>query len=256
MPAYNCESCIEDAIRSVIAQTEEDWELLIVDDCSTDATAARVECLAAREPRIRFVRLSQNGGAAVARSEALRRASGRYVAFLDGDDLWDRRKLERQLAFMRETGAPFSATAYDQIDETGRPLSTVCLPPRRTGYRKLLLLSNPLGNSTVMYDQRVLGRFELPRIRRRNDFALWLKLLRVTPCCMGMDEILTHYRVRRKNVRSKLALARYHWRLYREVEQLGVLESAFYLGCWALVKGSGIGLRRRKRAGGRNCAGQ
>ena len=246
MPAYNCGNFIAQAIQSVINQSIPDWELLVVDDCSTDDTAEVVRRLAAQDARVCFASLSQNGGPAEARNAAMRRASGRYVAFLDSDDLWEADKLERQIAFMERTGAKFSATAYDQIDESGKPLSTVCLPPHRTSYRKMLLLSNPIGNSTVMYDQQALGRFEVPPIRRRNDFALWLKILKKTPCCMGMDDILTHYRVRGSSVSSKLAQARYHWQLYREIEGLSVLKSAYYLGCWAFVKGTGIGLRRRK----------
>ena len=247
MPAYNCGNFIAQAIQSVINQSIPDWELLVVDDCSTDDTVEVVRRLAAQDARVRFASLSQNGGPAEARNMAMRRASGRYVAFLDSDDLWEADKLEKQIAFMERTGAKFSATAYDQIDESGKPLSTVCLPPHRTSYRKMLLLSNPIGNSTVMYDQQALGRFEVPPIRRRNDFALWLRILKKTPCCMGMDDILTHYRVRGSSVSSnKLAQARYHWQLYREIEALSVLESAYYLGCWAFVKGTGIGLRRRK----------
>ena len=247
MPAYNCGNFIAQAIQSVINQSIPDWELLVVDDCSTDDTVEVVRRLAAQDARVRFASLSQNGGPAEARNAAMRRASGRYVAFLDSDDLWETDKLERQIAFMERIGAKFSATAYDQIDESGKPLPTVCLPPHRTNYRKMLLLSNPIGNSTVMYDQQALGRFEVPPIHRRNDFALWLKILKKTPCCMGMDDILTHYRVRGSSVSSnKLAQARYHWQLYREIEELSVLKSAYYLGCWAFVKGTGIGLRRRK----------
>lgn len=247
MPTYNCGRFISESIASVLAQTMTDWELQIVDDCSTDDTRAIVERLAAQEPRIHYSCLAQNGGPAVARNEALRRAAGQYVAFLDGDDLWVPDKLERQLAFMEKTGAKFSATAYDQMDESGAPLPTICLPPHRTDYRKMLLLSNPIGNSTVMFDQRALGRFEVPPIRKRNDFALWLKILKQTPVCAGMDDVLTHYRVRTNSVSSnKLAQAKYHWQLYREIEGLGILKSLFYVGCWAFVKGTGLGLRRRR----------
>ena len=247
MPTYNCGAYIADSIQSVIAQTVTDWELQIVDDCSTDDTPAIVEKLAAQEPRIHYDRLARNGGPAAARTEALRRASGKYIAFLDSDDQWAADKLEKQIAFMEKTGEKFSATAYDQINEKGAPLPTVCLPPYRTDYRKMLRLSNPIGNSTVMYDQNALGKFEVPPIRKRNDFALRLKILKKTPACAGMDHILTHYRVRSNSVsNNKLAQAKYHWQLYREMEGFGVLRSLFYVGCWAFVKGTGIGLRRRR----------
>ena len=247
MPAYNCGRYIAQAAQSVIGQTLTDWELQIVDDCSTDDTRAVVQRLAAQDARIHYTRLAQNGGPAAARNEALRRAAGQYVAFLDSDDLWTSDKLERQIAFMEKNGATFSATAYDQMDESGNPLPTVCLPPHKTTYRTMLLLSNPIGNSTVMYDQSALGKFEVPPIRKRNDFALWLRILKKTPYCLGMDDVLTHYRVRTDSISSnKLAQAKYHWQLYREIEGMGVSASAFYVLCWAFVKGTGLGLRRQK----------
>lgn len=247
MPTYNCGRFIAKSIQSVIDQTVTDWELMIVDDCSTDNTGEMVELFAKGDLRIHYMRLAQNGGPAAARNEGLRRASGRYIAFLDSDDIWVSDKLERQIAFMEKTGAKFSATAYDQIDESGAPLPTVCLPPHRTDYRTMLLLSNPIGNSTVMFDQNALGKFETPLIRKRNDFALWLKILKRTPVCAGMDDVLTHYRVRTNSVSSnKLAQAKYHWQLYREIEKLGILQSIFYLGCWMFVKGTEIGLRRKQ----------
>ena len=174
MPTYNCGAYIEDSIRSVIAQTVTDWELQIVDDCSTDNTREVVERLAAQEKCIHYTCFSRNQGPAAARTEALRRADGKYIAFLDSDDLWEPDKLERQLAFMEKTGAKFSATAYDQFDESGTPLPTVCLPPHKTTYRKMLLLSNPIGNSTVMYDQSVLGKFEVPPIRNQDSCLSFL----------------------------------------------------------------------------------
>ncbi|MGN1370254.1 MAG: glycosyltransferase family 2 protein [Aristaeellaceae bacterium] len=249
MPTYNCGRFIAASIRSVLAQTVTDWELQIVDDCSTDDTREVVAAFTAQSPRIHYTCLGRNGGPAVARNEALRRAAGRYIAFLDSDDLWLPDKLERQIAFMEKTGVPFTATAYRQMDESGCTLPTICLPPHRTSYHKMLRLSNPIGNSTVMYDQDALGPFEVPPIRKRNDFALWLKILKKTPVCAGMDDVLTHYRVRTNSVSSnKLAQAKYHWQLYRRMEKLGVLRSTFYLGCWAFVKGTGIGLRRRTRS--------
>ncbi|MGN0777515.1 MAG: glycosyltransferase family 2 protein, partial [Aristaeellaceae bacterium] len=219
MPTYNCGQFIAQSIQSVIDQTVTDWELLIVDDGSTDSTGAAVKPFMQGDPRIHYMRLAHNGGPAAARNEGLRRAAGKYIAFLDSDDLWVPEKLDKQMAFMASTGATFCATAYDQMDERGSALPTVCLPPHKTTYRKMLRLSNPIGNSTVMYDQSVLGRLEVPPIRKRNDFALWLKILKTTPCCMGMDDVLAHYRVRENSVSSnKLAQARYHWQLYREIE--------------------------------------
>ncbi len=137
---------------------------------------------------------------------------------------------------MKKNRATFCATAYDQIDEVGNRLNCICYPPERTDYHKMLLLSNPIGNTTVIYDQEQLGKFKVPSIRKRNDFALWLQILKKAPCCFGMQEVLSSYRVRKNSVsRKKLGLARYHWQLYREIEGLGVFASLFYLGCWCVL---------------------
>lgn len=248
MPTYNCGKYIAQSIESVLAQTVTDWELLIVDDCSTDNTAEIVAAYAQTHPNIRYSCLAQNGGPAAARTEALRNACGKYVAFLDSDDLWLPEKLAKQIAFMRETGADFSATAYRQMDADGQPLPTVCYPPKKTTYGGCIRRSNPIGNLTVMYDQEKLGRFEVPPIKKRNDFALWLQILKKTKYCYGMQENLATYRLGRQGSVShnKLAQAKFHWQLYRHIEGHGLLRSAFEMVCWAFVKGTGIGLKRVK----------
>lgn len=247
MPTYNCGKFIEQSIKSVIDQTVTDWELQIVDDCSTDETACIVKKYTEQFENIYYFRFSENKGPAAARSEAIKRSSGRYVAFLDSDDLWTNDKLEKQIEFMEKTGTVFSATAYSQISETGASLQTIHTPPARTDYAKMLRLSNPIGNSTVMYDQSKLGKYQVPLIKKRNDFALWLRILKSADACYGMDEVLAHYRLREDSVSSnKLGQARYHWQLYFHIEKLGLFKSAFYILCWAVVKGTGLGLNRRK----------
>ncbi len=249
MPTYNCGAYICESIESVLAQTETEWEIQIVDDCSTDDTAQRLQPYLERYPgKIFYTRLAENGGPAVARTEAIRRANGRYVAFFDSDDLWMPQKLERQIAFMQAHGAVFSATAYEQMDEQGNSLRCICYPPERTDYKKMLRLSNPIGNTTVMYDRLALGKYAVPPIKKRNDFALWLRILRDAPYCYGLQEDLARYRVRKNSVSSnKLAQAKYHWQLYRQIEGLSVLRSGYYLLCWAVVKGTGLGLKRKKQ---------
>lgn len=251
MPTYNCGKYIERSVESVIAQTMTDWELLIVDDCSTDNTAEVLQPYLERYPNIHYHCLQENGGPAVARTEAIRRASGKYVAFLDSDDLWLPEKLERQIAFMERTGAEMSATAYRWMDEAGNPLSTVCYPPKKVTYSGCIFRSNPIGNLTVMYDQEKLGKFQVPPIKKRNDFALWLKILKKTAYCYGLQENLATYRLGRSGSVSnkKLAQAEYHWQLYREIEGHSLLRSVFEMGCWAFVKGTGIGLNRRQERG-------
>ena len=247
MPTYNCAKFIEESIKSVLDQTLTDWELQIVDDSSTDNTKEVLRPYLERYSQIHYICLTQNGGPAAARNEAIQRAAGRYVAFLDSDDLWYPQKLEKQLAFMEQTGAEFSATAYERMAEDGSPQGVALYPPPKTDYQKMIRLSNPVGNLTVIYDQDALGRYTIPPIRKRNDFALWLKILKDTPYCYGMQEVLARYRVRANSVsNSKFGLIKCQWQLYHDIEQLGVLRSCWGMSCWAFVKGTRIGLDIRK----------
>ena len=248
MPTYNCGKYIAASVESVQKQTMEDWELEIVDDCSTDETEKVLAPFLAADSRIHYFRLPQNGGPSVARTEAIRRSTGKYAAFLDSDDLWDPDKLEKQLAFMERTKALFSCTAYRIMDVDGQDLHTVMIPPEKMNYRKCIRLSNPIGNLTVVVNQEKLGKFEVPPIRKRNDFALWLQILKKTEFCYGMNEVLSTYRQGREGSVSsnKLKQAKFHWQLYHEIEKHGLLRSSWEMGCWAFVKGTGIGLNKRK----------
>lgn len=248
MPTYNCGNCIQMSLDSVLAQTVTDWEIQIVDDCSTDNTADLLKPYLEKYSNIHYHVLSQNGGPAVARTEALKYATGKYIAFLDSDDLWMSDKLEKQIAFMERTGAKFSATGYQWMDENGNDLHTVLIPPKKTDYKKMIRLSNPIGNLSVMYDQDALGKFEVPPIKKRNDFALWLQILKKTDYCYGMEDVLGVYRIGRTGSVSsnKLKQAKYHWQLYHEIEGHSVFRSLHELGCWAFVKGTGIGIDKRK----------
>lgn len=247
MPTYNCGAYIEESVKSVLAQTVSDWEIRIVDDCSTDHTYEVLEPYLKQYSNIHYYRLPQNGGPATARTEAIRQAEGKYIAFLDSDDLWEPDKLEKQIAFMETTGAKFSCTAYSQMDEGGKSLGIVCVPPKKTDYNKMFYLSDPIGNLTVMYDQEALGKYEVPQIRKRNDYALWLRMLHDVDYCYGMPEVLAVYRIRKGSVSSnKMKLIWYQWHLYREIEKMSIAKSGFGILCWAFVKGIGIGVDRRK----------
>lgn len=239
-PTYNCGQYIAETIDSVLAQTYAHWEMVIVDDCSTDDTRDIVTAYAARDPRIRYVCLEKNVGAAVARTRAMHLAEGQYMAFLDGDDGWLPDKLERQLEFMREQGHAFTCTAYEQIDEQGTPLGRVIKTIPKTSYNRLLL-DCPVGNSTVMYDVSQMGKFEVPDIRKRNDDALRLRMLKKEPYIWGMPDVLMRYRIRPNSISSnKWRLVRYHWQLYREIEHLNVFRSAFHVGWWGVLKVLGM----------------
>lgn len=233
-PTYNCGRFIEETIKSVLEQTYENWELLITDDCSTDDTEKIVSRY--KEDRIKYFKLSENAGAAIARNNAMARAQGKYMAFLDSDDLWDKEKLEKQIKFMKENDYVFTCTAYEQIDEDGKSLNKKVLPRKKVNYNGILL-NCPVGNSTVMYDVSRLGKFEVPNIRKRNDDALWLKMLKREKYIYGMNDILMKYRIRKNSISSnKIDLIKYHWYLYREIEHLSVIRSAFHICMWIIIK--------------------
>lgn len=235
-PSYNCAKFVSETIESVLAQTYLNWELIITDDCSTDNSREIIREYTFKDDRIKLFVLKQNSGAAVARTKAMQLANGRYIAFLDSDDLWFPNKLERQLEFMNEYGYAFSCTAYVQIDENGNSLNRIIHTKQKVDYGRLLL-DCPVGNSTVMYDVAAMGKFEVPDIRKRNDDALWLKMLKTEKYIWGMPDVLMQYRIRPGSISvDKFGLIKYHWYLYREVEHLSVFRSVFHIGYWCFLK--------------------
>ena len=236
MPAHNSEGFIKESIRSVQQQTFHDWELIIVDDASTDGTAGAVRALAQTDGRIKLLVLDSNQGPSTARQYATKVARGQYIAFLDSDDLWYPNKLRYQLAFMKEQGCAISCTAYEQIDEDGNYIGKTIRPPQRADYNRVLL-SCPVGNSTVVYDTMKLGKCYAPDIKNREDYALWLKILKKEKYIFGISSILTKYRVRKDSQsRNKLKLIKYHWILYRDFEHLSFLRSVFHIVIWGFIK--------------------
>lgn len=236
MPTYNCAPFIAETIRSIQTQTYGSWEIVIVDDCSTDNTREIVEEMIKEDPRIKYYCLETNSGAAVARTKSIELCEGEYIAFCDSDDLWMPDKLERQIAFMEENGYAFTCTAYEQIDEESKPLGRIIKTVKKVDYNRLLL-DCPVGNSSVMYSQKKLGKFAVPNIRKRNDDALWLTMLKKEKYIWGMPDVLMRYRVRRNSLSSnKLKVIKYHWILYREIEHLNVFRSAFHVCWWGVLK--------------------
>lgn len=235
-PTYNCAVFISETIESVQAQTYQNWEMVIVDDCSTDNTREIVLRYAKLDPRIHYHLLERNSGAAIARTAAMHLAKGSYMAFLDSDDIWMPDKLSKQIAWMQKNGYAFSCTSYTQIDESGAPTGKTIVSIPKTNYNRLLL-DCPVGNSSVVYDVEKMGKFEVPNIRKRNDDALWLQMLKKEPYIWGMPEVLMKYRIRKNSISSnKLKVVKYHWILYREIEHLSVAQSAFHICYWGMIK--------------------
>lgn len=219
-PAYNASQYIGETIRSVQAQDYPCWEMLIVDDCSRDDTCAVVEAYAKTDSRIRLLRQTQNGGPAQARNAAIERAEGRYIAFLDSDDIWLPEKLAHQLAFMREHHAAVSFTRFRRISADGRKQGHLVAIPERLTYWQLLS-NTAIATSTAMVDRGLTGPFVMKKTYY-DDFALWLDLLKRGFVAHGLQEDLMRYRVVGKSVsRNKGKSAKMVWRTYREVEGLG-----------------------------------
>ncbi len=235
-PTYNCAKFIARTLDSVQAQTYQNWEMIIVDDCSQDNTKEIIEEYIKNDSRIKYHLLDVNSGAAVARTTAMKLAQGSYMAFLDSDDIWMPDKLERQISWMEENGYAFSCTAYEQIDEEDNLLGKTIKTVKKTDYNRLLL-DCPVGNSTVMYDVEKMGKFEVPNIRKRNDDALWLQMLKKEKYIWGMPDVLMKYRIRQNSISSnKLSVIKYHWILYRDIEHLSVIRSAFHICYWCMIK--------------------
>ncbi len=228
-PVWNAAGTLEEAVASMRAQTRGDWEMILIDDGSVDESRALAERLAAGDGRIRVIGWSANRGAAAARNAGIRAARGRYVAFLDADDLWHPAKLEVQIGYMERTGAVFTCAACRRVDAVGRPLGVVRVPVR-VDYARLLR-GNAIPCQTAAYDRLHYGAVEMPDLRRRQDYGLWLRLLRGGGEAHGLPEVLADYRVRPGSLSSnKLVAARATWAVYREAEGFGRLRSAWYLG--------------------------
>jgi teichuronic acid biosynthesis glycosyltransferase TuaG len=236
--AYNAEAFIAATSASVQAQTLTDWEMLIADDASSDRTAEIAAALAAADPRVRLIRLERNSGVARARNAALVEARGRFVAFLDSDDLWLPRKLECQVAFMKKCDAAVSYTAYRRIDESGTQVGRLVTVPPRLTYRQLLK-NTAIATVTGMADTAKTGPLRMTEARR-DDYILWLSILKRGFIAHGLQEDLARYRVVTGSLSSKpRRSAAWVWNVYRHVEKLALPHAAWcmaHYGARAVLK--------------------
>lgn len=226
-PTWNCGRWIAETIQSVQTQTYTNWEMLIVDDCSTDNTREIVDRFMADDSRIKYFCNERNSGAAVSRNRALREAKGRWIAFLDSDDLWLPEKLERQIRFMQEYNYTFSYHEYTEISETSEDLGVKVSGPKhitKTGQTNYCWQ----GCLTVMYDAKTIGLIQIADIKKNNDYAIWLKTIKKGDCHL-LNECLAKYRKRTGSISNHgyVALLKWHYKLFREVENQSPVMSAF-----------------------------
>lgn len=223
-PTWNSSKYILDTICSVQNQTFNEWEMLIVDDCSTDNTCEIVESVAKNDVRIRLIKQSKNMGAAIARNQGLKNAEGRFIAYLDADDIWLQDKLKHQIEFMLANNYAFSCTSYEVIDDKGNSLDKkIHMLPfvNYTGF----LTNNLLQTVGIMVDTDLVDKSYLvmPDIRRRQDAATWLQVLKAGYNCYGLDEILAQYRRAENSLSSnKMKAVTGVWYLYRKIEHLSL----------------------------------
>ncbi len=245
MPAYNCSRFIGKSIDSVLAQTYTAWELLIVDDCSKDNTAEVVA--AYKDERIHYSRNEQNMGAALSRNKALREAKGRYIAFLDSDDVWAPEKLEKQIAFMQQNGYTFTYTCYSEMDCEGQPTGVLVSGPSEITRLGMFAFCWP-GCLTVMYDTKTIGMIQIEDIKNNNDYAMWLKACRKADCYL-LKENLASYRIGRTGSVSNHSIAiliKWHYRLFRNAEKMPILPSLWHT-CVNLIAGLYKKIRYRSK---------
>jgi glycosyltransferase involved in cell wall biosynthesis len=235
-PNYNCERFIAQTIESVLAQTYKNWEMLIVDDCSTDGSYEETLKYAAKDNRIKVYRMEQNSGAAVCRNKAIELSHGDYLAFLDSDDLWCPEKLEKQLRFMIGNECDFSFTEYEHIDEEGKALGLKARVIKRLTYRKLLLHCFP-GCLTVMYRQNLMSKIYCDNIKKNNDHALFLCVLKNCNKAMGLPKNLAKYRIRQNSIsRNKLKMIKPYITVLHDFEGINIINTYFCVLTHLIIK--------------------
>lgn len=234
-PCFNAEKYIAETILSVRKQSYSNWELLITDDGSDDKSVKIINEFIKEDNRIKLFEIS-NSGAAVARNNSIQNAKGNFIAFIDSDDVWLPNKLELQLNFMIEKEYNFTYTSYKRIDENGGNLNTIVTCYMYLTYNEMLY-SNKIGCLTAMYNKDNLGKIYMPLIRKRQDYALWLKILKTEKKAFGLDIVLAKYRLRSSSMsNNKIEMLKWNWQLYKKIEKLTFFKALYYLLSNVIIK--------------------
>ena len=233
-PLYNSVEFLEDTYKSIVSQTYSNWEWVVTDDMSTDGSWELLRSLAEKDSRIVTFRNNKNLGAGASRNAAIEKARGRFIAFLDADDLWVETKLSDQINFMLENQYSFTYTHYSRF--TSEEELSVVTAPEYTTYKKLMY-SNVIGCLTAVYDAQALGKRYMPLIRKRQDMGLWLDILKDTPKAYCLPKPLAKYRMDSGMTANKFSVLSYQWKFYRDVVGLSLPRSLFTFSVYA-VKGT------------------
>jgi teichuronic acid biosynthesis glycosyltransferase TuaG len=227
-PAYNCEKFIVDTIESVIAQSYLNWEMIIINDKSSDNTKSIVEKYCSIDSRIKLINQEKNSGVAKARNVGIEAAEGRFIAFLDSDDCWKNDKLKKQLEFMKKNDYALTYTSYEYISEDGKKLNKIINIPSSQNYKQGLK-NTIIGCLTVIVDREKVGDFEMPQLSHGEDHATWLKIMKSGHVAYGLNENLALYRVSKKSLTgNKFKVVKLQWKNYRENEGLSSILSFYY----------------------------
>lgn len=228
-PSYNSSKYIEETIASVQAQTYSYWEMLITDDGSTDNSFEIIKKICKKDSRIKLFSI-KNAGPAVARNNSIKHAKGKYVAFLDSDDLWMPNKLALQIKFMVKNNFNFTFTSYMMIDEKSNIIKNSLISSSHKISYNDMLSENSIGCLTAVYDQEKIGKIYMPNIRKRQDYGLWFKILKNEKFAYGMKESLAYYRIGQSSLsKNKFELIKWNWILFHKVEKNSVIKSSYYL---------------------------
>jgi glycosyltransferase involved in cell wall biosynthesis len=229
IPTYNTEKFIRDTLQSVQNQTYQNWEMILVDDASTDKTVSVIEEFAKKDSRIKLFKLEKNSGNGFARNIAVEKASGKYIAYLDADDLWFPEKLEKQIEFLKANNLPFTFSFYDCIDEEGNLLKRRVEAPINLTYSKLFFC-NYVGNLTAIYDADYFGKIILEATQKRQDWRLWLTILKQIQVTKPVPEPLAFYRIRKNSISSsKFKLIKHNFGVYREFHKFNFVFSVLLM---------------------------
>jgi len=233
-PCYNAEKFIAHTIESVRNQTYSNWEMLIIDDCSTDQSKQIINRFSATEHRIILIELKENKGTAYAKNQGIAAAKGNFIAFIDADDVWLPQKLEKQLEELKKTNAAICFTSYQLIDENSRLIQKVISAPKKVNLKKYLK-TTIIGFSTSIINREITGDFSIMNLRSREDTQLWIHLLKQGHLAVGINEVLTLYRIHPNSLSAnKLKSAALVWDLYFRIEKLGFFRSVYFFGSYAI----------------------
>ncbi|GGE33689.1 glycosyltransferase family 2 protein [Psychroflexus planctonicus] len=231
-PSYNSQDFIQETINSVISQTHQNWEMIIVDDASSDGTPTLLKEISKKESRVKYHLLKNNSGPAVARNKAIELAQGKYLAFLDADDIWFPFHLTNSIATIKDKKVPFVFASYKRSNENLEFVYSDFVVPEKVTYSDILK-TNSISCLTAFVNVSKLGKEKMPLIKKRQDMGLWLTYLKKIPYAHGIQECHAIYRIRENSLsRDKKKLIAFQWEFYRNVENLNIFQSIYYMLWW------------------------